>query len=52
MCGTLRGPADQILSMMMIPKLAAIESLSLNAALAMVLVVAASANAICLLSYL
>ncbi len=38
--------------MKMIPKLVAIESLSLNAALAVTLVVAASANAICLLSYL
>jgi len=36
----------------MIPKLAAIESLSLNAVLAVTLALAASANAICLLAYL
>lgn len=38
--------------MKMIPKLALAESFSVNALLAVTLVVAASANAICLLSYI
>jgi hypothetical protein len=38
--------------MKMIPKLAVIESLSLNAVLAVTLTLAASANAICLFAYL
>jgi len=50
--GTLGRRAVQIVPMKMIPKRAAIESLSLNAVLAVTLALAASANAICLLSYL
>ena len=52
MRGTLGPRAVQIVPMKMIPKLAAIESLSLNAVLAVTLALAASANAICLFAYL
>ncbi len=38
--------------MKMIPKLALLESLSVNAVLAVTLALAASANAICLIAYL
>ena len=52
MRGTLGPRAVQIVPMKMIPKLAVIESLSLNVVLAVTLVLASSANAICLFAYL
>lgn len=52
MRGTLYRRAAQIHSMKMILKSALVESLTLNAVLAVTLALAASANAICLFAYL
>lgn len=49
---TLARCGGQIIPMKMIPNLVLIESMSVNAVLTVTLIIAASANAICLLAYI